>query len=119
MPRTVFLLDAASFLVLCWISGSVLALLVVGVLFCSCFWPHNFVLHRPFCTLVENKNDYLFFLLDFILRLLFLFLTSWLGAVKFFRPLFFAFPIIPPHHCPFTPVMPGYWVDLFEDDYLF
>jgi hypothetical protein len=24
-----------------------------------------------------------------------------------------------PHHCPFTPVEPGYEVDLFEDDYLF
>jgi hypothetical protein len=23
-----------------------------------------------------------------------------------------------PHHCPFTPVEPGYGVDLFEDDYL-
>jgi hypothetical protein len=24
----------------------------------------------------------------------------------------------PPHHCPFTPVDPGYGADLFEDDYL-
>jgi hypothetical protein len=24
-----------------------------------------------------------------------------------------------PHHCPFTPVVPGYGVYLFEDDYLF
>jgi hypothetical protein len=29
------------------------------------------------------------------------------------------FPSYPPHHCPFTPVEPGYGVDLFEDDYLF
>jgi hypothetical protein len=40
----------------------------------------------------------------------------WLGAVIFFHPPFFAFP---PHHCPFTPMEPGYGVDLFEDDYLF
>jgi hypothetical protein len=43
MPRTVFLLDAANFLVLCWVNGSVLALLVVGILVCSCFWRHSFV----------------------------------------------------------------------------
>jgi hypothetical protein len=43
----------------------------------------------------------------------------WLGAVNFFRPPFFAFPIISHHRCPFTPVEPGYGVDLFEDDYLF
>jgi hypothetical protein len=28
-------------------------------------------------------------------------------------------PSYPPHHCPFTPVEPGYGIDLFEDDYLF
>jgi hypothetical protein len=44
--------------------------------------------------------------------------SPWLGAVKNFRPTFLAFPTIP-HHCPFTPVEPGYGVDLFEDDYLF
>jgi hypothetical protein len=32
---------------------------------------------------------------------------------------FFAFPSYPTHHCPFTPVVPGHGVDLFEDDYLF
>jgi hypothetical protein len=30
-----------------------------------------------------------------------------------------ASPSYPPHHCPFTPVEPGYGVGLFEDDYLF
>jgi hypothetical protein len=34
------------------------------------------------------------------------------------HPTLFAFPSYPPHHCPFTPVEPGYGVDLFEDDYL-
>jgi hypothetical protein len=38
--------------------------------------------------------------------------------VKKIRPPFFVFPITPPHHCPFTPVEPGYGVDLFEYDYL-
>jgi hypothetical protein len=27
-------------------------------------------------------------------------------------------PSHPPHHCPFTPVEPGYGVELFESDYL-
>jgi hypothetical protein len=39
--------------------------------------------------------------------------------VKSFRPPFFAFPHIPLHHCPITPVEAGYGVDLVEDDYLF
>jgi hypothetical protein len=28
-------------------------------------------------------------------------------------------PSYPPHHRPFTPVQPGYGIELFEDDYLF
>jgi hypothetical protein len=42
----------------------------------------------------------------------------WLGAVKFFHPPIFAFPSHSPHHCPFTPVEPGYGDDLYEDDYI-
>jgi hypothetical protein len=33
------------------------------------------------------------------------------------RPPIFAFPSHSPHHCPFTPVEPGYGDDLYEDDY--
>jgi hypothetical protein len=54
-----------------------------------------------------------------ILRLLFLFLASLAWRCEFFfRPPIFAFPSHSPHHCPFTPVEPGYGVVLYEDDYL-
>jgi hypothetical protein len=49
--------------------------------------------------------------------LLFLHLLG-LALWKSFRPPFFAFPVISPHHCRFTPVEPGYGADLSEDDYL-
>jgi hypothetical protein len=35
-------------------------------------------------------------------------------SLKFCPPIFSHFP----HRCPFTPVEPGYGVDLYEDDYL-
>jgi hypothetical protein len=55
---------------------------------------------------------------EIILRL-FLFLTSLAWRCE--NP--FAHHSLPspshsPHHCPFTPVEPGFGVDLFEDDYL-
>jgi hypothetical protein len=55
-----------------------------------------------------------------VLRLLFLLLTSlaW-RCENLFAHHSSPSPSYPPHHCPFTPVEPGYGVDLFEDDYLF
>jgi hypothetical protein len=54
-----------------------------------------------------------------ILRLLFLFLTSlaWRCENLFAQPIF-AFQSDSPHHCPFTPVEPGYEDDIYEADYL-
>jgi hypothetical protein len=51
---------------------------------------------------------------------LFLFLTSltW-RCEKLFAHHSSPSPSYPLHHCPFTPVEPGYRVDLFEDNYLF
>jgi hypothetical protein len=41
-----------------------------------------------------------------------------LALLNIFRPPIFAFPSHSPHHCPFTPVEPGYGDDLYEADYL-
>jgi hypothetical protein len=54
-----------------------------------------------------------------ILRLLFLFLTSlaW-RCENLFAHQSSPSPSDSPRHCPFTPVEPGYGVDLYEDEYL-
>jgi hypothetical protein len=54
-----------------------------------------------------------------ILRLFFLFLTFLAWRCEIFSPTIFRLPHHIPHHCPFTPVEPGYGVGLVEDDYLF
>jgi hypothetical protein len=43
--------------------------------------------------------------------------SPWLGAVKIFSPTNLRLPHQIPHVTPFTPVEPGYGVDLSEDDY--